>query len=84
MSRSMYIVAAFIGLVATLLLMPRDALLGDGGLWASPYGDIATTLTGHVAFQADAWRWPLLHSANLMWAHGLSTAMTDSNPFVPF
>ncbi len=82
MSRWIYVAAAFIGVGATLLLVPSGALLGDGGLWTSPHGDTAQTLTGHLAFQADAWRWPVLRAANLMWPHGLSIAMTDSNPLV--
>jgi Family of unknown function (DUF6311) len=82
MSGWTYIAAALIGAAATFLLLPAGALLGNGGLWVSPHGDLAQTLTGHLAFQADAWRWPLLRAANLMWPHGLSIAMTDSNPLV--
>lgn len=82
MSRCTYIAAALIGAVATVLLMPLNALSGDGELWVSPHGDLAQTLTGHLAFQADVWRWPPLRAANLMWPHGLSIAMTDSNPLV--
>ena len=82
MLRWTYIAAGLIGAAATVLLLPPNALLGNGGLWVSPHGDLAQTLTGHLAFQADAWRWPLLRAANLMWPRGLSIAMTDSNPLV--
>jgi hypothetical protein len=63
-------------------LMPLDAILGTGGLWVSPTGDLAQNLTGHLALQAPGWSMPPLLAPSLFWPHGLSIAMTDSNPLV--
>ena len=36
-------------------------------------------MTGHLAFQADWWRWPLLDTERLFWPHGISLGLVDSN-----
>ncbi len=68
------------GVALLLTLMPLLAITGEGGVWRSPAGDMAQGLTGHLAFQLDAWRWPPLFAENLFWPHGVSVALTDSNP----
>ena len=77
-----YVLAALIGALAVAWLMPAATIAGDGGLWTAPTGDIAQNVTGHLALQSDGWRFPPLVAGNLMWPHGLSIAMTDSNPFM--
>lgn len=75
-----YAVALACGVVLLFTLMPLDAITGTGGLWRSPAGDMAQGLTGHLALQQDAWRFPPLFAENLFWPHGVSVALTDSNP----
>jgi len=77
-----YACAALIGVVAALLVLPAETILGTGPGWAVPFTDQARSLTGHLAYQADAWRWPLLWSDWLFWPRGMSVALTDSNPLV--
>jgi hypothetical protein len=77
-----YACAALIGVVAALLVLPVKTILGTGPGWAVPFTDQARSLTGHLAYQADAWRWPLLWSDWLFWPRGMSVALTDSNPLV--
>ncbi|HTR17211.1 MAG TPA: hypothetical protein VMI52_09285, partial [Acetobacteraceae bacterium] len=74
--------ALCIGLLITFNLMPMAMLQGTGGLWATPGGDVAQNLAGHLALQDGGWSWPPLLAANLMPPHGLSIAVTDSNPFM--
>jgi hypothetical protein len=74
-----YSAALLIGIAAMLLVMPIDALMGVGPGWNPPQPDQAQALTGHLAFQADAWRWPLLYTDRLFWPHGVSLALIDSN-----
>ena len=52
------------------------------GWWLAPAGDVAQALIGHLAFQADAWRWPLFRIATLMPPDGVNTLMLDGNPLV--
>jgi hypothetical protein len=75
-----YAAAKLLGILAMLLILPLETLLGGGAGWATPGGDQAQTLSGHLAFQADAWRWPLLHTVRLFWPNGISIALIDSNP----
>jgi hypothetical protein len=77
-----YFAALLIGLAAAAYFLPLATILGSGGLWVSPGGDLAENLTGHLAFQATGWTWPLLLTPNLAWPHGTSIAMTDSNPLI--
>ena len=77
-----YTAALLIGLAAVFAAMPVAMMLGTGGFWAMPADDPAVALTGHLAFQAPGWRWPLLLAKNLGWPAGSSIAMTDSNPLV--
>jgi hypothetical protein len=62
--------------------MPLPAILGSGALWVNPTGDLAQNLTGHLAIQRPGWSMPPLLAPSLFWPHGLSIAMTDSNPLV--
>ena len=78
----LYAAALLLGLVAALLVIPLDALEGAGLGWNPPAPDQAQALTGHLAFQADTWRWPLLQTARLFVPHGISLALVDSNPLV--
>ena len=75
-----YAIALACGVLLLFTLMPLDAITGSGGLWRSPAADMAQGLTGHLALQQDAWRFPLLFAKNLFWPHGVSIALTDSNP----
>jgi hypothetical protein len=63
-------------------LMGMDVLTGQGGLWRSAGVDLSQNLSGHLAYQSGPWHWPLLVSGNLFPPHGLSIAMTDSNPLL--
>ena len=75
-----YALAFAAGLIAVMALLPLPAVLGTGAIWASPPGDVARSLTGHLAFQEDPWRWPLLTTGMMLWPHGASVAMADGNP----
>lgn len=75
-----YAAAAILGTLFAATLLPMPMLLGDGAVWWNPPADLAQNLAGHLAFQAEAWRWPPLLARNLMWPDGVSIAMTDSNP----
>jgi hypothetical protein len=77
-----YACAGLIGVVAALLVLPAETILGRGPGWAVPFTDQARSLTGHLAYQADAWRWPLLWTDALFWPRGMSVLLTDSNPLV--
>ncbi|HEY0204346.1 MAG TPA: DUF6311 domain-containing protein [Acetobacteraceae bacterium] len=77
-----YACAALIGVVAALLVLPAETILGSGPGWEVPFTDQARSLTGHLAYQADAWRWPPLWTDALFWPRGMSVALTDSNPLV--
>lgn len=72
--------ALLAGAVAAAIMVGSPALLGTGGVWAAPGADLAQNLTGHLAVQIGPWRWPPLLAPALAWPHGLSVAMTDSNP----
>ncbi len=76
-----YALAFAVGVVAVLALFPLPAVLGTGAIWAVASSDVARSLTGHLAFQTDPWRWPLLTTRMMLWPHGASVAMSDSNPF---
>ncbi len=77
-----YALAFAVGLIAVIALFPLPAVLGTGAIWAAPFGDMALSLAGHLAYQADPWRWPLLTTRLLLWPHGASIAMADSNPLL--
>ncbi len=77
-----YCLAAALGLAAGCAMLTLPTLTGAGGLWALPGGDPAYGLTGHLAFQAPGWHWPLLRAPDLFWPIGRSVAMTDSNPLM--
>jgi len=77
-----YAAAAAIGVAVLLWAMPLVAMIGAGPGWNPPGPDQAQSLTGHLAFQADQWRWPLLMTERLFWPHGVSLALVDSNPLV--
>jgi hypothetical protein len=74
--------ALFVGAVAVWLVLPLSAILGSGPGWHVPNPDQAQALTGHLAFQADRWRWPLLDTDRLFWPHSISIALIDSNPLL--
>jgi len=76
-----YTLAFAVGAVAVLALFPLPVVLGTGAIWAAAFGDVARSLTGHLAYQTDPWRWPLLTTQMMLWPHGASVAMSDSNPF---
>ena len=77
-----YAIALLIGLAAVLIYIPLPTLAGAGPGWAIPIPDQAQSLAGHLAFQADPWRWPPLATERLFWPRGLSILLTDSNPLV--
>jgi len=77
-----YVLALLTGVAAALLVLPMETILGAGPGWEAPFRDQAQSLAGHLAFQADAWRWPLLRTETLFWTHGVSIALTDSSPLV--
>ena len=74
--------AGLVGLAAALMLMPVDAMLGHGPGWLFPTGDLAQSLTGHLAFQSDRWHWPLLAAHTLFWPQVVSLALVDGNPLL--
>jgi len=78
--RGTYILAIAVGLFGLWAMIPAATLLGTGGLWVMPAGDSAIALTGHLAYQAPSWHWPLLSAPDLAWPVGRSIVMTDSNP----
>ncbi len=77
-----YLAAALFGVLFVGWLVPVPVLLGNGGVWQGPTADLAQNLAGHLAFQADDWRWPPLRTRNMMWPDGVGIAMTDSNPLI--
>jgi hypothetical protein len=81
-NRAVYIIAFLIGLTAISYFLPFSTVLGSGGLWINPSGDLTANVTGHLGFQTPGWHWPLLLAPNLAWPHGTTIAMTDSNPLV--
>ena len=80
--RITYGLSLLVGLAAVLWILPLPVLWGGGPGWLSPGPDQAQSLTGHLAFQADGWRWPLLQVDRLFWPHGISLALVDSNALV--
>ena len=79
---ALYAAALGLGVAAMLLVLPPEILWGAGAGWHPPGPDQAQALTGHLAFQADRWRWPLLDTGTLFWPHGISLALVDSNALV--
>jgi hypothetical protein len=77
-----YATAIVVGIIAIADMLPLSTVLGTGSLWLMPSGDLAQNLTGHLAYQTDGWHWPLLLAPNLAFPHGVSIAMTDSNPLI--
>lgn len=73
-----YILALLVGAGAASLL-PLSMVAG-GGWWLAPSGDVAQSLIGHLAFQMDAWRLPLLNIGTLMPPGGINTMLLDANP----
>ena len=71
-----------LGVLSAALILPWETVVGVGHGWDVPGGDQAQTLAGHLAFQADRWRWPLLTTDRLFWPQDVSIAMIDSNPLV--
>ena len=77
-----YGIGLLLGLLMVGWLLPAEVLSGQGGLWRSAGVDLSQNLSGHLAYQSGPWHWPLLVSGNLFPPHGLSIAMTDSNPLL--
>lgn len=77
-----YGIGLLLGLLMVAWLLPAEVLSGQGGLWRSAGVDLSQNLSGHLAYQSGPWHWPLLVSGNLFPPHGLSIAMTDSNPLL--
>ena len=75
-----YLFALLIG-ASTASLLPWAMVVG-GGWWLAPGQDVAQSLIGHLAFQLDAWRFPLFRIATLMPPDGVNTLMLDGNPAV--
>ena len=75
-----YALALLIG-AATAGLLPWPMVAG-GGWWSAPSGDVAQSLIGHLAFQMDRWRFPVLTIGTLMPPEGINTLMLDGNPAV--
>lgn len=71
-----------VGLAAVFNLLPLAVIGGWGGVFQVPPGDLAQNLTGHLAFQAGDWIFPPLLAPDLFWPHGVSIALTDSNPLL--
>ena len=79
-ARLIYLAALGLGVAAAAATLPVATMLGTGALWVNPGGDPAMALTGHLAYQAPGWHWPLLLARSIAWPAGRSIAMTDSNP----
>lgn len=75
-----YLLALLIGLSCALQL--PWAMVQGGGWWLAPGGDVAQSLLGHLAFQADGWRFPLFRIASLMPPQGVNALLLDANPLV--
>jgi hypothetical protein len=75
-----YSLALLLGLAAVAATLPIATLLGTGGMFTAPFGDLPVNLIGHMAFQHPGWHWPILLAPDLAWPRGHSIAMTDSNP----
>ena len=75
-----YAIGVGVGIGAVALMLTPATIGGSGGLWTAPVGDLAQNLAGHLAVQAPGWRWPPLMAPDLADPHGMSAAMTDSNP----
>lgn len=73
-----YLLAFIIGTAAAALL-PWGMVTG-GGWWLAPDSDVAQSLIGHLAFQMDGWRFPLLTIGTLMPPEGINALMLDANP----
>jgi hypothetical protein len=81
-SRAGYLIGLLVGLVFVATMLGVPVILGTGGLWRFPSGDVAQNLTGHLAYQTGGWSWPLLDADNLFVPRGFPIAMTDSNPLM--
>ena len=75
-----YLFALLIGLGCAALL--PWAMVSGGGWWRAPGSDVAQSLLGHLAFQGDAWRFPLFRIASLMPPEGVNALLLDANPLV--
>ncbi|NCY25647.1 MAG: hypothetical protein EBX37_12590, partial [Alphaproteobacteria bacterium] len=75
-----YLLALLIGLGCALQL--PWVMVQGGGWWLAPGGDVAQSLLGHLAFQADGWRFPLFRIASLMPPQGVNALLLDANPLV--
>jgi hypothetical protein len=75
-----YLLALLIGLGCALQL--PWVMVQGGGWWLAPGGDVAQSLLGHLAFQADGWRFPLFRIASLMPPEGVNALLMDANPLV--
>ncbi len=75
-----YLLALLIGLGCALQL--PWAMVWGGGWWLAPGSDVAQSLLGHLAFQADGWRFPLFRIASLMPPEGVNALLLDANPLV--
>jgi hypothetical protein len=74
--------AVVIGVAYTALLMPLDAITGDGAMWRNASGDNSQSLSLHLAFQNDAWRLPPLFAQSVFWPRGVAVSMGDVNPLM--
>ena len=73
-----YLLALLIG-AATAGLLPWDMVVGRGW-WLAPSQDVAQSLIGHLAFQMDGWRFPLVRIGTLMPPDGINAMLVDANP----
>ncbi len=77
-----YLAALAVGIVFVVAVFPADLLTSGVVPDDRLLGDVAEHVVGQRAFLMDGWHWPLLWTTMLGWPHGLSIAMTDSNPLV--
>ncbi len=77
-----YAIALGIGLCFVFWLVAPDVMVPLHPLHAAAVEDRAQSIIGQRYFLRDAWRWPLLHVAQLDWPTGLSIGLTDSIPII--
>jgi hypothetical protein len=78
----LYLAGLLLGTVFLISKLSLAFIVGNGQYWQFAGGDVAVNLSGHLAYQASPWAWPLLWTPTFFVPHGLSIAMTDSNPLV--
>src|SRR5258708_39651380 len=62
------------------MLAPSGHLLGTGGEYRQPTGDLAQHMSAAYAYIDDEWRWPLFETKRLAWPTGANIVYMDAIP----